>query len=128
MSRYMLLLYRGEQGPQNPEERAAEMPLWNELQESLRDAGLLIAGDPLYGVDTATTVRVRNDETEIVDGPFAVTKEFLAGYYLLECADLDEALKQAARVPLAHYGSVEVRPVMDMGAPATADEQAAAAT
>ncbi len=128
MSRYMLLLYRGEQGPQSPEERAAEMPLWNQLQESLRDAGLLIAGDPLHGVDTATTVRVRNDETEIVDGPFAVTKEFLAGYYLLECADLDEALKQAARVPLARYGSVEVRPVMDMGAPATADEQAAAAT
>ena len=78
-------------------------------------------------MDTATTVRVRNDETEIVDGPFAVTKEFLVGYYLLECADLDEALKQAARVPLACYGSVEVRPVVDMGAPATADEEAAAA-
>jgi hypothetical protein len=98
------------------------------LNESLRDAGLLISGDALHEVDAATTVRVRNDETEIVDGPFAATKEFLAGYYLLECADLDEALKQAARVPLARYGSVEVRPVMDMGAPLTADEQAAAAT
>jgi hypothetical protein len=78
-------------------------------------------------VDAATTVRVRNDETEILDGPFAVTKEFLVGYFLLECADLDEALKQAARVPLARYGSVEVRPVMDMGAPVTADEEAATA-
>ena len=112
MSRYMLLLYRGEQGPQSPAERAAEMPLWNELQESLRDAGLLIAGDPLHGVDTATTVRVRNDETEIVDGPFAVTKEFLAGYYLLECADLDEAVAVAAKIPAAWDGAVEVRPVI----------------
>ena len=128
MSRYMLLLYRGEGGPQGAAEAAAEMPLWNQFKESLVEAGLFIAGDPLYEVDAATTVRVRNDETEIVDGPFAVTKEFLAGYYLLECADLDEALKQAARVPLAQYGSVEVRPVMDMGAPATAGEQAAAAT
>jgi len=65
--------------------------------------------------------------TEILDGPFAVTKEFLVGYFLLQCADLDEALKQAARVPLARYGSVEVRPVVDMGAPVTVDEEAAAA-
>ena len=79
-------------------------------------------------MDAATTVRVRNDETEIVDGPFAVTKEYLVGYFLLDCADLDEALKQAARVPLARYGSVEVRPVMDMGAPASAGEEAAAAS
>ena len=60
--------------------------------EELRDAGLLLSGDPLHPVDAATTVRVRNDETEILDGPFAVTKEFLVGYFLLECADLDEAL------------------------------------
>ena len=128
MPRYMLLLYRGEPRPQERAERESEMPLWMQFNESLRDAGLLVSGDPLYEVDAATTVRVRNDDTEIVDGPFAVTKEFLAGYYLLECADLDEALKQAARVPLARYGSVEVRPVMDMSAPVTADEQAAAAT
>ena len=106
----------------------SEMPLWGQFNESLRDAGLLLAGDPLHGVDAATTVRLRNDETEILDGPFAVTKEYLAGYYLLDCADLDEALKQAARVPLARYGSVEVRPVMDMGAPATAEEEAATAS
>jgi hypothetical protein len=55
---------------------------------------------------------VRDRETEITDGPFAVTKEVLVGYYLLECADLDEALKQAARFPYAHHGTVEVRPVM----------------
>jgi hypothetical protein len=60
-------------------------------------------------------VRVRDGETELTDGPFAVTKEVLAGFYMLECRDLDEALKQAARVPLARYGSVEVRPIMDIG-------------
>ena len=122
MPKYMLLLYR-----QEGEERKSELPLWVQFDESLRDAGLLLGGAPLHPVDAATTVRVRNDETEILDGPFAVTKEYLAGYYLLECPDLDEALKQAARVPLARYGSVEVRPVMDVGAPVTADEQAAAA-
>jgi hypothetical protein len=127
MARYMLLLYRDEPSPQELEEREAEQPLWVQFNQSLRDAGLLISSDPLHPVDTATTVRVRNDETEILDGPFAVTKEFLVGYYLLECADLDEALKQAARVPLARYGSVEVRPVVDMGAPAAAGEEAAAA-
>jgi hypothetical protein len=57
-------------------------------------------------------VRVRGGETEITDGPFAVTKEVLAGYYVLECADLDEALKQAARFPMARWGTVEVRPVV----------------
>lgn len=127
MAKYMLLLYRDEPSPQEREERESEMPLWTQFNESLRDAGLLLAGDALHPVNAATTVRVRNDETEILDGPFAVTKEFLVGYFLLECADLDEALKQAARVPLARYGSVEVRPVVDMGAPATADEEAAAA-
>lgn len=127
MARYMLLLYRGEPSPQEREDRESETPLWIRFNESLRDAGLLLAGDALHPVDAATTVRVRNDETEILDGPFAVTKEYLAGYYLLECADLDEALKQAARVPLARYGSVEVRPVMDAGAPVTSSDQAAAA-
>jgi hypothetical protein len=127
MARYMLLLYRDEPSQQELEEREAEKPLWVQFNQSLRDAGLLISSDPLHPVDTATTVRVRNEETEILDGPFAVTKEFLVGYYLLECADLDEALKQAARVPLARYGSVEVRPVVDMGAPAAAGEEAAAA-
>lgn len=116
MPRYMMLLYAGEAGPAERAEREAEMPLWLELHDSLRDAGLLVSSERLYPVETATTVRVRDGDTEIVDGPFAVTKEFLGGYYVLECSDLDEALKQAARVPLARYGSVEVRPVIDPGA------------
>ena len=126
MPEYMLLLY----GPEAADEAEAaarwgEMPLWNEVTESLREAGVLIRNAPLHSVDSATTVRVRDDETELTDGPFAVTKEVLAGYYLLECADLDEALRAAARLPIARYGSVEVRPVMDVTEIPVFDEAAA---
>jgi hypothetical protein len=88
------------------------MPLWDEVNASLREAGVLVAHAPLRSVATATTVRVRGDETELTDGPFAVTKEVLAGYYVLDCADLDEAIRHAARLPWARYGSVEVRPIV----------------
>jgi hypothetical protein len=109
MPDYMLLLYAPE-----AEDRWEDMPLWQEVTESLRDAGLLVANGPLHPVDSATTVRVRDGETELTDGPFAVTKEILAGYYVLRCADLDEALHHAARMPTARHGSVEVRPIMDV--------------
>ena len=88
------------------------MPLWDELNASLQEAGVLVANGPLHPVATATTVRVRGDETELTDGPFAVTKEVLAGYYVLDCPDLDEAVKHASRLPWARYGSVEVRPIV----------------
>jgi hypothetical protein len=68
---------------------------------------------------------VRGEETELTDGPFAVTKEILAGYYVLDCPDLDEALKQAARLPLARYGSIEVRPVLDVSSIPRTDREAA---
>lgn len=116
MPNYLLMLYAPEVEPAEQAEREAEMPLWLELNESLREAGLLVATGRLRPVETATTVRVRDGETELTDGPFAVTKEVLGGYYVLECRDLDEALEQAARIPLARYrgGSVEVRPIVDM--------------
>ena len=114
MPRYMLLLYSPSADEAQQAEREAELPLWNQLTESLREAGLLVSTDRLHPVERATTVRVRDDELELTDGPFAVTKEVLGGYYLLDCADLDEALKHAARLPLARYGSVEVRPIMDI--------------
>jgi hypothetical protein len=91
--------------------REGEAALWAELNDRLREAGLLVTSGRLHAVDTATTIRVRRDEVELTDGPFAATKEALAGFYVLECADLDEALAQAARLPLARYGSVEVRPL-----------------
>jgi len=114
MSRYMLLLYSPETDSVGEREGWAEMPLWQELTEGLREAGLLVDNSPLHSVETATTVRVRDGETEITDGPFAVTKEVLAGYYILDCDGLDEAMRHAARMPTARYGSVEVRPVMAM--------------
>lgn len=110
MPEYMLLLYAPD--ADEDRDRWAEMPLWLEVTESLRKAGVLVANGPLHPVASATTVRVRDGETALTDGPFAMTKEVLAGYYLLDCVDLDEALKHAARLPTARYGSVEVRPVM----------------
>jgi hypothetical protein len=110
---YLLLLYAPEVSEEEQAEREREFPLWLELNDSLREAGLLEGANRLHPVSSATTVRVRDRETEITDGPFAATKEMLIGYYLLDCGDLDEALRQAPRIPLARYGSVEVRPVMD---------------
>jgi hypothetical protein len=119
MQDYLLLLYRSDAEAQSPE-RAADGPLWVEVTRSLREAGLLVSDARLHSVATATTVRVRSGDVELIDGPFATTKEVLAGYYLIRCADLDEALRWAAQLPLVRYGSVEVRPVVESG-PATAD-------
>jgi hypothetical protein len=112
MSRYMLLVYEEEVEPAVQAEREQELPVFVELHRSLREAGLLVDVGRLRSVDSATSVRVRGGETEIVDGPFAVTKEVLAGYYILDCADLDEALAQAARLPMVGWATIEVRPVM----------------
>jgi hypothetical protein len=127
MSQYMVLLYAPEVGPAEQAQREAELPMWLELNDSLREAGLLVANGRLQAVASATTIRVRDGETELTDGPFAVTKEVLAGYYVLDCRDLDEALKQAARLPLARYGSVEVRPIMPVDELVTLARRAGAA-
>jgi hypothetical protein len=112
MSQYMLLVYEEELDPAEQAEREKVTPMLLELHAGLREAGLLGAVQRLHSTASATSVRVRGGEAEITDGPFAVTKEVLAGYYVLECADLDEALKQAARLPMARWGTVEVRPVL----------------
>jgi len=111
MASYMMLLYRSDGEAAEAARSEGESALWDELNQRLQEAGLLVASGRLQPVDTATTVRLRNDEVELTDGPFAATKEALAGFYVLECADLDEAVAEAARIPLARYGSVEVRPV-----------------
>jgi hypothetical protein len=112
MAQYMLLVYEEKVDPAVQAERERDLPLFVELHRSLREAGLLVGVQRLHSVDSATSVRVRGGATEIIDGPFAVTKEVLAGYYILECADLDEALRQAERLPMAGWATVEVRPVM----------------
>lgn len=80
----------------------------------LRDEGLLLAAEPLYPADTAKTLRIRNGKTMIIDGPFAETKEQLAGFYLVDAATHEEALQIASRIPPAREGSIEVRPVREL--------------
>ena len=82
--------------------------------DGLRDSGVLHAAEPLFPTDTATTVRVRQGRVSVTDGPFAETKEQLAGFYLVEAADLNEAISVAARIPPAREGSIEVRPVREL--------------
>ncbi|HMD36085.1 MAG TPA: YciI family protein [Vicinamibacterales bacterium] len=79
--------------------------------DNLRQRGQLVAAEALQPIDTATTVRVRNGKVSVTDGPFAETKEHLAGFYLIEATDLNEAIQIASRIPPAREGSVEVRPV-----------------
>jgi hypothetical protein len=112
MSQYMLLVYEEEVDAAEQAEREHVTPLLAQLHASLREAGLLVDVHRLHSTESATSVRVREGRTEITDGPFAVTKEVLAGYYILDCADLDEALKHAARLPMAPWATIEVRPVM----------------
>jgi len=114
---YMLLIYSQEgTGPQpGTPEFQAMMERYFAFTNEVRDAGMMESGAPLEEAATATTVRTRNGKTTTTDGPFAETKEVLSGYYLLDCKDLDEALACAAKIPTVEYGSVEVRPVMQLG-------------
>jgi hypothetical protein len=84
--------------------------------DTLRASGRYLAAEALQPVETATTVRVRDGKVAITDGPFAETKEQLAGFYLIEARDLDEALQVAARIPPARAGTIEVRPVRTLSA------------
>ena len=81
--------------------------------KELEKSGHYIVAEALQSVQTATTVRVRNGKASITDGPFSETKEVLGGFILIQARDLNEALQVAAKIPLARYGSVEVRPVME---------------
>ena|SRR5215216_4546014 len=113
--RYMLLIYGDESSWGNASEadQQAQMEKWNAYTEELRAAGATQGGDALRPTATATTVRLENGEPLVTDGPFAETREQLGGYYLLDVADLDEAIKWAQKCPGAAYGSIELRPVME---------------
>jgi hypothetical protein len=84
--------------------------------DGFRGRGMLVAAEALQPVETATTVRVRGGQLSVTDGPFAETKEQLAGFYLLEARDLNEAIQAAAKIPPAREGSVEIRPVRELDA------------
>ena len=109
---YMLLIY-GDPSQAPPEAQTPEhLQRWFTYTEELQKAGVMKGGEALQLPDTATTVRVRDSETLLTDGPFAETKEILGGFYLIDVEDLDTALGWAAKMPNIEYGTVEVRPVM----------------
>ena len=117
-AQYTLLFYSDEQvtSARPEEERKTVVAAYGALAEQLRERGEYVAGAPLKPVATATTVRVRDGETVVTDGPFAETKEQLGGFFLIESPSFEQAKEWAAKVPAARYGSVEVRPIMPVPA------------
>ena len=125
--RYLLLIYTSElDEPSTPDAQSAQLAEYDAFTEWTRQKGYLEAGEALQPTTTATTVRVRDGRTVTTDGPFAETKEALGGFYMIECANLDEAIEAAARIPGARYGSIEVRPIWDLPSMGAAEALAAA--
>ncbi|WDQ97961.1 YciI family protein [Devosia sp. J2-20] len=111
---YMLLIYNDPttEPRYGTPEFEAMMGKFFALNEQMKADKVLVSGEGLRGIETATSVRVRSGKTETMDGPFAETREHLGGYYVIEVPDLDAALRYAAMVPSAQWGTVEVRPLM----------------
>jgi len=125
---YALLIYTTEAtDAPDPEAAAAEMEAYNEFGRYVAERGAMRGGEALQSSASATTVRVRDGRTLATDGPFAETKEVLGGFYVVEAADLDDAIGIAARIPGAGYGSIEIRPIWDFGAESTMRGEAVAA-
>jgi len=104
---YLLLIHDDE-----TEDHSDLIPVYGTYTEALAASGSLVGANQLQPSDTATTVRVRNGETLVTDGPFIETKEMLGGYYLVETESLDEAIEWAAKIPSARFGHIEVRPIV----------------
>ena len=111
---YILLIYGSENGNPGGDVEQDVLRRYGAFTQEVRDRGKLVAADRLQPTSTATTVRIREGETLVTDGPFAETKEQLGGFYLLECENLDEALAYAQKIPAAEFGSIEVRPIWVM--------------
>jgi len=118
--KYLCLVYLDEQ-------RMNELPDEDcvDYDARIRDSGHCLASEALQSVTTATTVRVRDGELSITDGPFAETREQLSGFYLIEAADLDAAVEIAAGIPPARVGSIEIRPIRPIRETVARDRQAA---
>jgi len=115
---YMLLIYGPEPtAARTPEAMQTEINEYNAFGEEAKSRNLMVAGEALHPVATATTVRVREGKTMTTDGPFAETKEVLGGFYILNCKNLDEAIEMAAKIPGAKQGAIEVRPIVDWSQP-----------
>jgi hypothetical protein len=115
---YMLMLYADEATWSSLDEEAqgAVMAEHEAATEAMKAQGAYVGGEALHLSDTAATLRIRDGEEVITDGPFVEAKEMLGGYYIVECASRDEALRLAARLPEARIGGVEVRPILDVAA------------
>ena len=126
--KYAITIYGDESQRENasPEDMQAVSQAYATLTEEMQGAGVLVAGEGLYPTPTATTVRVRDGERSVTDGPFAETKEALGGFYVLDCTNLDEAIDWAAKIPGSQTGSVEIRPVMVFDEAGNLVEEAAA--
>ncbi|HST54840.1 MAG TPA: YciI family protein [Solirubrobacteraceae bacterium] len=114
---YMFLLFIDENAAANASEaESAEVyKAYGAFTEAVNSAGVFKAGDPLQSTSTATVVRAPNGGSPLTtDGPYAESKEQLGGYYILDCKNLDEAIEWAAKIPAAHHGAVEIRPIMAM--------------
>lgn len=117
--RYALLIYTAEQAELPPPDvQQAELDGYTAFTAHVRERGAYEAGEALDSTTTATTVRVRDGKTLTTDGPYVETKEALGGFYIVEAADLDEAIGYAAMIPGARHGAIEVRPIFDWSAAA----------
>ena len=112
--KYLLLIYSEPAGGEAPpqDQLDAEMAEWFAYDEAIRKSGVYVDGNALEPTQTATTLRLKDGERVVTDGPFAETREVLGGYYLVDVPDLDTALDWAAKCPGAKYGSMEIRPIM----------------
>jgi len=125
--RYLLMIYTPEPTSEpSPEEAAAEMAAYGAFTQEVNERGVYKGGEALQPTSTATTVRVRDGDTVVQDGPYAETKEALGGYYLLDCRDLDEAIELAAKIPGAKRGAIEIRPIWELPADYAQQPEAAA--
>jgi len=116
--KYMLLVYLDEQALSESEREHCYVES-AQLAQELNSRGQYLDASPLHPISTATSVRVREGKRLVTDGPFAETREQLGGYYLVDARDLDEAIRIAERIPPARFGTVEIRPVMEIaGLPA----------
>ncbi len=112
--RYVLLVCNDEAEQLTPEEKEERYAAYAACQEEMESRGVLVARERLRPTSASTTVRLRKNELVIADGPFAETKEQIAGYFVVEANDLDEAVELASLIPAAHHGTIEVRPVWEM--------------
>ncbi len=114
--KYLFLIYEDEaaMATKSEQEMGAIFGAYGALEGELGPTGKRLGGEALQPTATATSVRVRNGEASITDGPFAETKEQLGGFYLIECENLDEAIQWAQKIPGSHDGTVEIRPVLDL--------------